>query len=70
MVSALDPELIFEVIQHHQGGYTASCLNARIETGGSTLLELHDNLSTAVERYFIGRTVPPASSIHLMLFRD
>ncbi len=64
-------ELIFEVVKNDSGIYSATCLNERmIDTGGANLAELHDNITSAVEARFAGGPIPPASSIHLMLFAE
>ncbi len=71
MLSKSNLELIFEVVQHATGEYTASCLNARI--GDSRCLDLRDlntKITEAVDRYFEGCEKPPPSAIHLMFVQD
>ncbi len=70
MLNSVYPELIFEVIHHASGGYSAQCLNADMNAGGTSLLELHDNLSAAIDNHYKGEYKPDASSIHLLMFRD
>ena len=63
-------ELIFEVILHRAGNYSASCLNAEINTAGGDLEELHDNISSAVDTHYGAASKPEASAIHLVLFQE
>lgn len=70
MIQSVYPELIFEVILHATGAYTAQCLNADMQVGGSSLHELHDNLSAAIDHHYQGRSCPDASKVHLLMFRD
>lgn len=66
----MNSQLIFEVIRHASGGFSASCLNARINTRATDLQELHDNISSAVDSYFPHGQRPAADAIHLMLFEE
>ncbi len=70
MLAKTNAQLIFEIVCHRQGGYTANCLNAEIGTNGSDLAELHDNITAAVRSHFPGGAVPRADSIHLLLFYE
>jgi hypothetical protein len=70
MTGRVDPELIFEVIQHACGSYSANCLNASISAIGADLQEFHDNLSAALEAHYPGEEKPDPSDVHLMLFQD
>ncbi len=63
-------ELIFEVIQGAKGGYTASCLNAEINTKAVNLEELHSNLTDAIDDHFGDRPKPEPDEVHLLLFKD
>lgn len=64
-------EIIFEVVHHRAGGYTAQCLNARIAgTEAANLQELHDNISAAVSRHFRRGPKPSPSSIQLLMYHD
>ena len=70
MISKTNAQLIFEIVCHKKGGYSANCLNADIGTGGSSWLELHDNITAAVHSYFPLGNAPHPGSIHLLLFYE
>jgi hypothetical protein len=70
MVAHSNYQLIFEVIRHKRGGFSADCLNANISTKAANLVELHDNITAAVDNHFPGGTAPDPGSIHLLLFAD
>ncbi|MGH9562695.1 MAG: type II toxin-antitoxin system HicB family antitoxin [Terracidiphilus sp.] len=61
-------ELVFEVSQEADGGYTAEALGESIFTQAKTWEELRANVREAVEAYFFDST-PPAS-VRLRLVRD
>ncbi|OLE85790.1 MAG: 2-phospho-L-lactate guanylyltransferase [Acidobacteria bacterium 13_1_20CM_2_60_10] len=50
-------ELVFEVIEEAEGGYSAECLTENIFTQGDTWEELRANVREAVEAFFFDR--PP-----------
>ena len=61
-------ELVFEVTQEADGGYSAECLGYDIFTQGSSWSELRDNVREAVGAYFFDR--PRPASVRLHLVRD
>lgn len=61
-------ELVFEVSQEEDGGYTAEALGESIFTQGDSWEELRRNAADAVEAYFFDRQKP--SQIRLRLVRD
>lgn len=61
-------ELVFEIVQEADGGYTAEALGESIFTQANTWEELRANVREAVEAYFFDST-PPAS-VRLRLVRD
>ena len=64
------PTLIFEVVRHHGGQFTAQCLNADIDTSGDNLEDLHQNLEAAVDQHYAGRPRPSSKDIHLLLYQE
>src|SRR5271166_4551073 len=48
-------ELVFEVVQEADGGYTAEALGESIYTQGDTWDELRQNVREAVEAFFFDR---------------
>ncbi len=63
-------EITFEVIQETEGSYVAACYSENIYTEGSSLEELHDNITSAIDIRFRGRTKPSPSAVRLMVFRE
>ncbi len=61
-------ELIFEVGQDADGGYTAESLGESIFTQADSWSELRANVQEAVEAYFFDRSKP--TSVRLRLVRD
>jgi hypothetical protein len=61
-------ELVFEVVQEADGGYTAEALGESIFTQANTWEELRANVREAVEAFYFDST-PPAS-VRLRLVRD
>ena len=61
-------ELIFEVMQEADGGYTAEALGESIFTQADSWEELKANVREAVQAFYFD-SVPPAS-IRLHLVRD
>ena len=52
-------ELVFEVTQEADGGYTAECLGPDIFTQGASWSELRHNVREPVEAYCFDRVVVP-----------
>ncbi len=63
-------ELTFEVIQQVEGSFVAACYSENIYTEGSSLEELHENIVSAIDVRFRGRSKPDGSDVRLMLFRE
>ena len=61
-------ELVFEVVQEADGGYTAEALGESIFTQANTWEELRANVREAVEAFYFD-SAPPAS-LRLRLVRD
>ena len=61
-------ELIFEVTQEADGGYTAESIGESIFTQADTWKELRTNVQDAVEAFFFD--TPKPASIRLHLVRD
>jgi predicted RNase H-like HicB family nuclease len=59
-------ELVFEVTQEADGGYTAECLGEDIFTQGDTWEELRRNAQEAVRGHFFDSTPPDAIRLHLV----
>ncbi|WP_309400563.1 hypothetical protein [Cerasicoccus maritimus] len=62
--------LIFEVKQHKDGEYTATCHFENIYTSGVDLQDLHTNINSAVDERFVGRERPVARDIHLLVCQE
>ena len=61
-------ELVFEVVQEADGGYTAEALGESIFTQANTWEELRANVREAVAAFYFDSAPPP--SIRLRLVRD
>jgi predicted RNase H-like HicB family nuclease len=59
-------ELVFEVTQEPDGGYTAECLTEDIFTQGDTWEELRQNATEAVRGYYFDSTPPAKIRLHLV----
>ncbi|MFB3778906.1 MAG: type II toxin-antitoxin system HicB family antitoxin [Bryobacteraceae bacterium] len=59
-------ELVFEVVQESDGGYTAECLTESIFTQGDTWDELRANVLEATAGYFYDRPRPDRIRLHLV----
>ena len=71
MLTSLNSNLIFEVVRHGNGGFSASCLNARLnDIDGRDIEELHDNLTALIDSSYAIESRPQASDIHLLLYQD
>jgi predicted RNase H-like HicB family nuclease len=58
-------ELVFEVTQEEDGGYSAECLTENIFTQGDTWEELRANVKEAVSAYFFDGIKPQSIRLHL-----
>lgn len=59
-------ELVFEVTQEADGGYTAECLQEPIFTQADSWDSLRDNVKEAAAAYFFDRPGPKAIRLHLV----
>ena len=59
-------ELVFEVTEEAEGGYSAECLTEPIVTQGDTWAELRANVKDAVEGYYFDAPKPNAIRLHLV----
>ena len=63
-------KIMFEVIKESEGGYVAACHSECIFAEGDSLNELHDSITNAVDKRFVGKEKPGPESIQLMLYRE
>jgi predicted RNase H-like HicB family nuclease len=56
--STMDTELVFEVTEETDGGYSAECLTEDIFTQGDTWQELRANVKDVVNAYFFDGPKP------------
>ncbi len=61
-------EIVFEVTQDADGGFSAECLTESISTQGDTWHELRANVKEAVEAFYFDR--PKPADVRLHLIRD
>ena len=61
-------EIVFEVTQESDGGFSAECLSESIFTQGDNWDELRANVREAVAAFYFDRAKP--GSIRLHLVRD
>ena len=59
-------ELVFEITEEAEGGYSAECLTENIFTQGDTWEELRANVKEAVSVYFFDGTKPQSIRLHLV----
>jgi predicted RNase H-like HicB family nuclease len=59
-------ELVFEVTEEAEGGYSAECLTENIFTQGDTWEELRANVKEAVAVYFFDGAKPQSIRLHLV----
>lgn len=59
-------ELVFEVNEEAEGGYSAECLTEDIFTQGDSWEELRANVKEAVSVYFFDGTKPQSIRLHLV----
>ena len=62
-------EIVFEVTQEADGGFTAECLTESIFTQADNWEELRRHVKEAVAAFYFDRPKPPAA-IRLHLVRD
>ena len=58
-------ELVFEVTEEAEGGYSAECLTENIFTQGETWEELRANVKEATKAYFYDGPKPKYLRLHL-----
>ena len=61
-------EIVFEVTQDADGGFSAECLTESIFTQGDTWDQLRANVKEAVDAFYFDR--PKPASLRLHLIRD
>jgi hypothetical protein len=61
-----ETDLVFDVVQDPDGGYTASCLNEDIFTEADSWEELRSNVKEAVEAFYFDSPAPRAIRLHLV----
>ncbi len=61
-------ELVFEVVQEADGGYTAEALGESIFTQANTWEELRANVREAVQAFYFDAA--PPTSVRLRMVRD
>ena len=66
MASAKTSELVFEITEEPEGGYSARCLTENIFTQGDSWEELRANVKEAVSVYFFDGTKPQSIRLHLV----
>ena len=59
-------ELVFEVTQETDGGYSAECLTENIFTEGDSWNELRKNVREAASAFFFDRPAPASVRLHLV----
>lgn len=59
-------ELVFEVLQEADGGYTAECLTESIFTEADSWETLRANVVDAVQAFYFDRTPPAKIRLHLV----
>jgi len=59
-------ELVFEVTQEPDGGYTAECLSEDIFTQADTWEELRENAAEAVRAHYFDGTPPERIRLHMV----
>lgn len=59
-------EIVFEVTQEADGGFSAECLTESIFTQGDTWAELRANVKEAVEAFYFDGPKPAGVRLHLV----
>ncbi len=58
--------IVFEVIQEEDGGFSAECLSEDIFTQGDTWGELKINITEAVKAFYFDQKSIPIVKLHLV----
>ena len=58
--------IVFEVIQEEDGGFSAECLSEDIFTQGDTWEELKINITEAVKAFYFDQPSIPTVKLHLV----
>jgi predicted RNase H-like HicB family nuclease len=66
MISPRISELVFEITEEPEGGYSAECLTESIFTQGDTWEELRANVKEAVAAYFFDGPKPQSIRLHFV----
>ena len=66
MNSQKPQELLFEISQEDDGGFTAECLTENIYTQADTWVELRKNVLEAVKAYYFDGNPPTSVRLHLI----
>ena len=59
-------EIMFEITNQEDGGYTAECLTEPISTQADSWDQLRDEVRDAVSAYFFDRPKPSRIRLHLV----
>ena len=59
-------EIVFEVTQEADGGFSAECLTESIFTQGNTWADLRANVKEAVEAFYFDGPKPAGVRLHLV----
>jgi predicted RNase H-like HicB family nuclease len=59
-------ELVFEITEEAEGGYSAECLTENIFTQGDTWEQLRANVKESVQAYFFDGPKPQYIRLHLV----
>ena len=59
-------EIVFQVTQEADGGYSAECLTVDIFTQADTWDELRTNVAEAAKAYYSDELVPDSVRLHLV----
>jgi predicted RNase H-like HicB family nuclease len=65
-MSAMQEELVFEVVQEADGGFVASCLSEDIITEADTRDVLRENVREAVQAFHYDSSTPRRIRLHLV----
>jgi hypothetical protein len=65
-MSTAEIELVFDVVQDQDGGFTASCLHEDIFTEVDSWEGLRSNVKEAVEAFYFDSPTPRAIRLHLV----
>jgi predicted RNase H-like HicB family nuclease len=59
-------EIVFQITQEADGGYTAECLTENIFTEGETWADLQKNVMDAIAGFYFDREKPQRVRLHLV----